>query len=187
MSDPREWLTLLKTSGALLEGHFLDKNENVLAFGNPGTGKTHLLCGIAQALIHQGRRIYFTKCALLVQKLLCGKRDLKLAQELKKMNKFDAIVFDDIGYVQQNREEMEVLFTFLSERYERKSVMITSNLVFSQWEQIFKDPLTTAAAIDRIVHHSFILELPESVKSFRMDEACRRLDIKPIDSQNQID
>lgn len=157
----------------LAEGFFLDKNENILAFGNPGTGKTHLLCGLAQALIRQGRRIYFTKCALIVQKLLGAKRDLKLAQELKKMNKFDAIVIDDIGYVQHDREEMEVLFTLLAERYERGSVMITSNLPFSKWEKIFKDPMTTAAAIDRVVHHSVILEL--NVPSYRMEEAQKKL------------
>lgn len=157
----------------LLEGFFLDKAENVLAFGNPGTGKTHLLCAIAQALIDKGRRIYFTKCSLLVQKLLVAKRDLKLAQELKKMNKFDAIVIDDIGYVQQNRQEMEVLFTLLAERYERGSVMITSNLAFSKWEKIFKDPMTTAAAIDRVVHHSVIVEL--NIPSYRMQEAQKKL------------
>lgn len=153
----------------LLEGFFLDKTENVLAFGNPGTGKTHLLCAIAHALILKGRRIYFTKCAFLVQKLLAAKRDLRLAQELKKMNKFDAIMIDDIGYVQQNQQEMEILFTILAERYERGSVMITSNLPFSKWEKIFKDPMTTAAAIDRVVHHSVILEL--NIPSYRMEQA----------------
>jgi len=94
---------------------------------------------------------------------------LKLAQELKKLSKFDAIVIDDIGYVQQDREEMEVLFTLLAERYERGSVMITSNLAFSKWEKIFKDPMTTAAAIDRVVHHSVILEL--NIASYRMEQA----------------
>jgi DNA replication protein DnaC len=153
----------------LLEGFFLDKTENVLAFGNPGTGKTHLLCAIAHTLIHKERRMYFTKCAFLVQRLLAAKRDLKLAQELKKMNKFDAVIIDDIGYVQQNHQEMEILFTFLAERYERGSVMITSNLPFSNWEKIFKDPMTTAAAIDRVVHHSVILEL--NIPSYRMEQA----------------
>lgn len=162
----------------LLEGFFLDKNENVLAFGNPGTGKTHLLCGISQALIRDGRRIYFTKCSLLVQKLIVAKRDLKLAQFFKKLNKFDAVLIDDIGYVQQDREEMEVLFTFLAERYEQGSLMITSNLPFSKWEKIFKDPMTTAAAIDRIVHHSVILEL--NIPSYRMEAAQKRLKGKEI-------
>lgn len=160
----------------LRDGFFLDKAENVLAFGNPGTGKTHLLCAIAQELIRNERRIYFTKCAMLVQKLLSAKRDLRLAQELKKMNKFDAIVIDDIGYVQQNQQEMEVLFTLLAERYERGSVMITSNLPFSKWEKIFKDPMTTAAAIDRVVHHSVILEL--NIPSYRMEEAQKKLQTK---------
>jgi len=95
---------------------------------------------------------------------------LKLAQELKKMNKFDAVVIDDIGYVQQNQQEMEILFTLLAERYERGSVMITSNLPFSKWERIFKDPMTTAAAIDRVVHHSVILEL--NIPSYRMENRC---------------
>jgi len=160
----------------LRDGFFLDKTENVLAFGNPGTGKTHLLCAIAQELIRKERRIYFTKCAMLVQKLLSAKRDLRLAQELKKMNKFNAIIIDDIGYVQQNQQEMEVLFTLLAERYERGSVMITSNLPFSKWEKIFKDPMTTAAAIDRVVHHSVILEL--NIPSYRMEEAQKKLQTK---------
>ena len=98
-------------------------------------------------------------CALLVQELLKAKRDLKLRQVLKQMSKCDVLLIDDMGYVQQSREEMEVLFTLLAERYERGSVMITSNLPFSKWESIFKDPMTTAAAIDRLVHHSVILEL----------------------------
>ena len=156
----------------LLEGGFLDNRENVLAFGNPGSGKTHLLCAIGHELIHQGRRILFTSCNLLVQDLLLAKSELKLQKLLKRLSRFEAVIIDDIGYVQQNREEMEVLFTLLAERYERGSVMLTSNLPFSKWEQIFKDPMTTAAAIDRLVHHSIILEL--NVKSYRMQEATRR-------------
>ena len=143
--------------------------ENVLAFGNPGSGKTHLLCAIGQELIHQGRRIYFTPCSLLVQDLLIAKRDLKLGRLLKRLLKYDALIIDDIGYVQQNREEMEVLFVLLAERYERGSVMLTSNLPFSKWEKIFKDPMTTAAAIDRLVHHSVILEL--NLTSYRLEES----------------
>lgn len=156
----------------LEQGFFLDKQENVLAFGNPGTGKTHLLCGLAQALVWQGRRIWFSPCALLVQKLLIAKRDLALAPFLTKLSRFEAILIDDIGYVQHNKEEMEVLFTLLAERYERGSVMVTSNLAFSQWNKIFKDPMTTGAAIDRVVHHSIILEL--NVPSYRMEQAQKR-------------
>lgn len=92
---------------------------------------------------------------------------------LKKLDRFHVVLLDDIGYVQQSREEMEVLFTFLAERYERKSLMITSNLVFSEWDKIFKDPMTTAAAIDRLVHHSVILEL-DGVESYRTLQAKQR-------------
>lgn len=153
----------------LLDGSFLDRSENVLAFGNPGSGKTHLLCGIGLALIYKGRRVLFTPCNLLVQDLLIAKRDLKLARLLKKLRKYEALIIDDIGYVQHSREEMEVLFTLLADRYERGSVMLTSNLPFSKWERIFKDPMTTAAAIDRLVHHSIILEL--NLPSYRLEES----------------
>jgi DNA replication protein DnaC len=153
----------------LLEGSFLDRSENVLAFGNPGSGKTHLLCAIGQELVHQGRRVLFASCNLLVQQLLLAKQELSLPRVLKRLSKYDALIIDDIGYVQQNRQEMEVLFVLLAERYERGSVMITSNLPFSQWERIFKDPMTTAAAIDRLVHHSVILEL--NLPSYRLEHS----------------
>jgi DNA replication protein DnaC len=154
---------------ALLDGSFLDRKENILAFGNPGSGKTHLLCAIGQELIQQERRVLFRPCNLLVQEMLIAKRDLKLPQILKRLAKYDALIIDDIGYVQQNREEMEVLFTLLADRYERGSVLITSNLPFSKWELIFKDPMTTAAAIDRLVHHCIILEL--NLSSFRLEQS----------------
>jgi len=153
----------------LLEGSFLERRENVLAFGNPGSGKTHLLCAVGQELIRQGRQVYFAPTSLLVQDLLVAKRDLKLSKVIKRLSKFDAVIVDDIGYVQQTREEMEVLFTLLAERYERGSMMLSSNLPFSKWEQIFKDPMTTAAAIDRLVHHSVILEL--NLPSYRIKAA----------------
>ena len=156
----------------LLDGSFLDRTENILAFGNPGSGKTHLLCAIGQELIQQERRVLFRPCNLLVQEMLIAKRDLKLPHFLKRLAKYDALIIDDIGYVQQNREEMEILFTLLADRYERGSVLITSNLPFSKWELIFKDPMTTAAAIDRLVHHSVVLEL--NVPSYRAEEARKR-------------
>ena len=155
----------------LLDGAFVDARENVLAFGRSGSGKTHLLCGIAQELVRLGRKVLFGPCSLLVQDLLIAKRDLRLSRHLKKLSAFDVLQIDDLGYVQQSREEMEVLFTLLAERYERGSVMITSNLPFSKWESIFKDPMTTAAAIDRLVHHSVILEL--NVPSYRLEQAQR--------------
>lgn len=153
----------------LIEGCFLDRNENVLAFGNPGSGKTHLLCAIGHELVRKGRKILFTTCGQLVQELLVAKRDLRIARVFKKLFRYDAVILDDIGYVQQSREEMDVLFSFLAERYERGSLLITSNLPFSKWEQIFKDPMTTAAAIDRLVHHSVIFEL--NLSSYRLEHS----------------
>ncbi|HEX6881714.1 MAG TPA: IS21-like element helper ATPase IstB [Terriglobales bacterium] len=154
---------------ALLDGTFLDRKENVLAFGNPGSGKTHLLSAIGQELIRAGRKVAFTTCVRLVQDLLLAKKELRLSRALRKLTYYEALVIDDLGYVQQSREEMEVLFTVLAERYERGSVLISSNLPFSKWEAIFKDSMTTAAAIDRLVHHSVILEL--NVPSYRMEQA----------------
>lgn len=157
----------------LLEGAWVERAENILAFGLPGRGKTHLACAIARELILQrDYRVYFTTTFHLVQDLLMAKRDLKIEPLLDKLQRFDVIVLDDIGYVQQSRDEMEVLFTFLAERYERKSLIITSNLVFSEWDKIFKDPMTTAAAIDRLVHHAIILELDGD--SYRAQHAKER-------------
>lgn len=156
----------------IIEGQFLGYKENILIFGNPGSGKTHLVCAIGQELIRKDKRVYFSSCAMLLQKLQAAKQEYKLPVLIKKLNNYDAIIIDDIGYVQQNKDEMEVLFTLLAERYEKGSVMITSNLPFSKWEKIFKDPMMTAAAIDRIVHHSVILEL--NLPSYRMDIAKNR-------------
>ena len=107
------------------------------------------------------------------------KRDLLLEQELRHLDCFEVLILDDIGYVQQSRDEMEVLFTLLAERYERRSVIITSNLVFSQWDQIFKDPMTTAAAIDRVVHHSIIVEFGKEIPSHRAQQAALRIQQEP--------
>lgn len=158
----------------LLDGSFLDRHENVLVFGRSGSGKTHLLCGLCQELARRGRKVLFTSCSLLVQELLAAKRDLKLSKTIKQLHGFPALIIDDLGYVQQSREEMEVLFTLLAERYERGSVLLTSNLPFSKWEAIFKDPMTTAAAIDRLVHHSVILEL--NIPSYRLEQAKKARD-----------
>src|SRR5438132_1327023 len=162
---------VVQQAGTLLEGSFLDRSENVLAFGPPGSGKTHLLSALGQELVRLGRRVLFRKCGLLVQELLAAKRDLKLPATLKRLAGYEALIVDDLGYVQQSREEMEVLFTLLAERYERGSVLLTSNLPFSGWEAIFKDPMTTAAAIDRLVHHAVIIEL--NLPSYRAEQAKR--------------
>jgi DNA replication protein DnaC len=152
---------------SLLEGGFVSRSTNILAFGLPGRGKTHFLAALGRELIlRHGMRVLFRSTFKLVGQLLAAKRDLRLEAELKKLDRYQVVILDDIGYVQQNREEMEVLFTFLAERYERRCVMISSNLVFSQWDQIFKDKMTTLAAIDRLVHHAIILEFEG--ESFRM-------------------
>src|SRR6185436_16712898 len=156
----------------LCEGGFVDRAENLLAFGLPGRGKTHLIAAIGHELVQRGYEVLFVPAFKLVQRLLAAKRDLALETTLRQLDHFDAVILDDLGYVQQSREEMEVLFTFLAERYERRSVLITSNLVFSEWDKVFQDPMTTACAIDRLVHHAAILEL--SGTSFRADAALHR-------------
>lgn len=154
----------------LRDGSFVHDAVNVIAVGHPGSGKSHLACALGRVLIDRGVPVLFSSTAALVQRLLVAKRDLRLPQEIAKLDRFDCLILDDIGYVQHDQDEMEVLFTLLAERYERKSVMITTNLVFSEWNQIFKNPLTTLAAIDRVVHHSIILDLT-SVASYRAKAA----------------
>jgi DNA replication protein DnaC len=151
---------------------FLEDATNVIALGKPGVGKSHALAAVAYELILTGHPVLWASTASLMQRLLAAKRDLRLPQELTKLDKFACVILDDIGYVQHDRDEMEVLFTFLAERYERKSVMITTNLVFSEWQRIFKDPMTTLAAIDRVVHHSVILDMM-GVESYRAKEASQ--------------
>lgn len=172
---------VVQQARALLEGSFVDRRENVLAFGVPGSGKTHLLCAVAQELVRAGRRVLFCGTSLLVQELLIAKRDLKLSRAIKRLSGYEVVILDDLGYVQQSREEMEVLFTLLAERYERGSVMLTSNLAFSAWEQVFKDAMTTAAAIDRLVHHCVILEL--NVPSYRAEQAKRARQPRPAQAE----
>jgi DNA replication protein DnaC len=157
----------------LKSGSFLETATNVIAIGKPGVGKSHCLAALGYELITAGHSILWTPTSTLVQRLLAAKRDLRLPQELAKLDKFACVILDDIGYLQHDRDEMEVLFTFLAERYERKSVMITTNLVFSEWERIFKDPMTTMAAIDRLVHHSVILDMM-SVESYRAEAASQQ-------------
>ena len=164
--------TVRKQLEKLAQGEFLLEANNVLCFGLPGTGKSHVAAAIGHALVAQGHSVLFTPTFQLVQQLLAAKRDLELPRALRKLDSFELIILDDIGYVQQSAEEIEVLFTLLAERYERRSLLITSNLVFNEWNQIFKNPMTTAAAIDRLVHHSVILEF--SVDSYRTDTAKKR-------------
>ena len=138
----------------LCEGGFCEAAQNVLSFGLPGRGKTHFLAAVGHELIlrHQ-KRVLFVPTFKLVQRLLEAKKGFQLETALKKLDSFEAIILDDLGYVQQSREEMEVLFTFLAERYERRSVLISSNLVFSQWDKIFQDPMTTIEQIGSSLDH----------------------------------
>lgn len=156
---------------ALSTGRFVSNAFNVLAFGLPGTGKSHACSAIGHAMVAAGHAVLFTPAYRLVQELLVAKRDLALPRALRKLDAYELIILDDIGYIKQRPDEVEVLFTLMAERYERRSLMITSNLVFSEWDQIFQNPMTTAAAIDRLVHHSVILEF--DVSSYRTAEKLR--------------
>lgn len=171
---PRQLAGQLKE---LATGAFLERATNVLCFGLPGVGKSHAACALGHALIDAGHGVLFTPAYKLVQELLAAKRALDLPRALRKLDAFDLLIIDDIGYVQQNADEAEVLFTLMAERYERRSILITSNLVFSDWSRIFHNPMATAAAIDRLVHHSAILEF--NVKSFRSEEAANGKPTKP--------
>jgi DNA replication protein DnaC len=168
-------LRLTRQLAQLCSGDFVTRAENLLIFGLPGVGKTHFAVAVGHQLVQAGHSVLFTPTFHLVDELLRAKRDLLLERELRRLDTYEVIILDDIGYVQQSRDEMEVLFTLLAERYERRSVIITSNLVFSQWEQIFKDPMTTAAAIDRVVHHSIIVEFGKEIPSHRAQQAAQRI------------
>ena len=159
---------------------FLDNAHNVLCFGLPGTGKSHAASAIGHALVEAGHSVLFVPTYQLVQELLVAKRDLDLPRALRKLDLFELIILDDIGYVGQSCDEAEVLFTLMAERYERRSMLITSNLVFSQWDRIFKNPMATAAAIDRLVHHAAILEF--DVPSYRTEDAKKRAATKADDN-----
>jgi DNA replication protein DnaC len=154
----------------LRSGAFVQHAVNVVVVGKPGAGKSHLLASLGHTLIDQGHGVLWRSTAQLMQRLLAAKRDLRLPQELAKLDRYACLILDDIGYVQHDQDEMEILFTLLSERYERKTVMISTNLVFSEWTRIFKSPMTTMAAIDRVVHHCVIVDMM-AVESYRAKEA----------------
>jgi len=153
----------------LSSGDFIDRQENLLIFGNPGTGKSHLSIALAREWCQQGRKYLYTTAASLVQDLLVAKSKMSLNNLIKKLDRFEVLIIDDISYIPYERAESDVLFVLLAQRYEQRSIVITSNLVFSGWSQIFKDEMSTNAAIDRLVHHSTILEL--NSESYRIKAA----------------
>lgn len=163
---------------ALAEGDaWLEKGHNLLLFGPPGTGKTHLVCALGHALIDRGWRVAFTRTGELVQRLQAARRDLRLPAELARLDRFDLLILDDVSYVRRDQAETSVLFELIAERYERKSLAITANQPFSAWDQIFPDAAMTLAAVDRLVHHATIFEM--NVESFRRRSAAAAPGLAP--------
>ena len=149
-----------RRASPLAEGtEWLDRGANVLLFGPPGVGKSHLVCALGHALIDAGRRVPFTRCCDLVQRLQATRRDRRLPQELAKLDRFDLLVLDDLGYVRRDQAQTSVLLELIAERYERKSLAITANTPFSQWGEVFTDTAMTVAAVDRLVHRAAVLEM----------------------------
>ncbi|NEP20133.1 MAG: ATP-binding protein, partial [Leptolyngbya sp. SIO4C1] len=151
---------------------WLDNATNCLLFGASGVGKTHLAIGLAQAMLEAGRRVKFFNALALVQLLQQDKQQLFLQSRLKKLDRFDLLILDDLGYVQKSEAETSVLFELIAHRYERKSLLITANQPFSQWNSIFPDSMMTVAAVDRLVHHAVIFEI--RADSYRRQQATAR-------------
>lgn len=151
---------------------WLAKGANVLMFGPPGGGKSHLAGAIGLALIENGWRVLFTRTTDLVQKLQVARRELQLEAAIAKLDKFDLLILDDLAYVTKDQAETSVLFELISARYERRSIMITANQPFGEWNRIFPDPAMTLAAVDRLVHHATIFEM--NVESYRRRSAMEQ-------------
>lgn len=162
------------TINDLARGDFIDRSENLLVFGNPGTGKTHLVIALIQEWCNAGRKVIFMTTAELIQELLKAKQNMRWNEYIARVNKYEVLVIDDISYVGCERHETDLLFLLLASRYENRSVVITSNLAFADWGSIFKDNVTTSAAIDRLVHHSIILKL--NAESYRKECARKKQD-----------
>jgi DNA replication protein DnaC len=151
---------------------WLDNGANLLLFGPPGGGKSHLAAAIGLALIENGWRVLFTRTTDLVQKLQVARRELGLEAAINRLDRFDLLVLDDLAYVSKDQAETSVLFELISARYERRSILITANQPFGEWGKVFPDPAMTLAAVDRLVHHATILEM--NVESYRRRTALER-------------
>jgi DNA replication protein DnaC len=151
---------------------WLEKGANLILFGPPGTGKSHLAAALGLALVENGWRVLFARTTDLVQKLQIARRDLALAAAIDKLDKYHLLILDDIAYISKDQAETSVLFELISARYERRSMLITANQPFGDWNRIFPDPAMTLAAIDRLVHHSTILEM--NVESYRRRTAIEQ-------------
>lgn len=154
------------------DASWVERAENCLIFGPSGVGKSHLSAALARRILEAGRRVKFFSATALVQQLQQAKQDLLLQAALKKLDRFDLLVLDDLGYVKKSEAETSVLFELIAHRYERKSLLVTANQPFSQWESIFPDSMMTVAAIDRLVHHALILEI--KAQSYRRQSAAER-------------
>jgi DNA replication protein DnaC len=159
---------------ALAEGDsWLDQGTNILLFGPPGVGKSHLAAALGHAMVDAGYRVLFTRTTDLVQQLQTARQELKLASAIEKLDKYHLLVLYDLSYVQKSQAETSVIFELISARYERRSLLITANQPFGAWDSIFPDPAMTVAAIDRLVHHSIILEM--NTDSYRRKSAEMKL------------
>lgn len=151
---------------------WLERAENLLLFGASGVGKTHLAAGVARGMVELGKRVKFCSAIALVQQLQQAKLQLQLQSALKKLDRFDLLVLDDLGYVKKSEAETSVLFELIAHRYERRSLLITANQPFSAWDTIFTDSMMTVAAVDRLVHHALIIEIQS--ESYRKQSAVAK-------------
>jgi DNA replication protein DnaC len=151
---------------------WLEKGANLLLFGGPGGGKSHLAAALGLALVENGWRVLFTRTTDLVQKLQVARRDLALESAIVKLDKYHLLILDDLAYASKDQAETSVLFELISARYERRSLLITANQPFGEWGKIFPDQAMTLAAVDRLIHHATIFEM--NVESYRRRSAIAR-------------
>jgi DNA replication protein DnaC len=151
---------------------WLERSENLILLGPSGIGKTHIAAAVGRSVIELGKRAKFFSATTLVQQLQYAKLQLQLPAFLAKLDRFDLLIVDDLGYVKKSEAETSVLFELIAHRYERKSLLITANQPFSQWDTIFSDSMMTVAAVDRLVHHALIIDI--QAESFRKQAAVRR-------------